>query len=157
MGGVSLSMKFWRYFDDSSAFTWTLVKDLQGKQKVEGRDFQAYRLTGIAVSKKNEQRKQGRIPSCSRCGLYGVSPQKWLSVDTSNLKFFPRYHRISGKYPYLRCSSKGIFHSPALKTSVPVFNNHRSPRWCELAATICYCINFRGKKSISSLLYHHEF
>ena len=62
MGGVSLSMKFWRYFDDSSAFTWTLVKDLQGKQKVEGRDFQAYRLTGITVWKKkkmNNESKEG--------------------------------------------------------------------------------------------------
>ena len=53
-------------------------------------------MTGIAVSKKkHEQRKQGRIPSCSRWGLYEVSPQKCLSVYTSNLKFFPRYHRIS--------------------------------------------------------------
>ena len=61
MGGLSLSMKFWRYSDDISAFTWTLVKDLQGKQKVEGRDFQAYRLTGIAVSNKkmNNESKEG--------------------------------------------------------------------------------------------------
>ena len=64
MGGLSLSMKFWRYSDDISAFTWTLVKDLQGKQKVEGREFQAYRLTGIAVSKKkmnNESKKDSKL------------------------------------------------------------------------------------------------
>ena len=32
MGGLSLRLKFWRYSDDISAFTWTLVKDLQGKK-----------------------------------------------------------------------------------------------------------------------------